>query len=831
MAENELFKQLLTKAIYQVKSREQKSISIIHDELAQLLGRTGSVIEHWRKGNIPPYQHLEIITTALVERAHLDKQWLSDILTAADHPAPSPFISKLFPHVAKLNLPTENLPDIAPLPYGSIMELVRNPLFIGRKEDLLKIARLFTDQSNSPTLTSIVSACGMGGMGKTQLASEFVHRYGQFFPGGVFWLDFEEAEGIPNQIAKCGGPGILNLMPNYQDLSQADQLQLVKAAWQKPIPRLLIFDNCEEAQLLEKWRPVSGGCRILVTSRNSDWDPMLGIHAFPLGVLYRHESVSLLRSILNIKSETYMPTLEAIAAEVGDLPLALHMAGRYLHRYRRIIKPEEYLSRLKDPNLLKHPSLISGGISPTKHVQNIWRTFALSYDKLNPAYDSDKYAKEILVRAAHFAPGEPIWLEILLRTFDSDLAEHVLMIKVEEGFARLLELGLIEMDEHDTMRMHRLVAAFVRDIAADEMAEIKRAIQTAVLTETSRINQQGLPLPLLDWEIHLRSVVDLENTPEDLHHARLCNEIGEHFRQMDNLNSARPFFHKSVEILEKINGIDNLETAKCHHNLGWILREYSQFDRAFVYLSYALETRLKHYQKTHPATAESYNEMGRWYLSKGEFDKAETYFSEAKEISLAILEHDHPLTADFLNNLGMCCAFQQKFEEGLALVLEALDIRIKIFGYNHPRTALSMNNAGYIMRDLNQLKEAQGHYENALQIRQTIFGQISTPTAQSFNNLGDLKIQQGEFKAAKADLEKALNIFQTMDNEQHLIAGACYYNLGVVAEHEEELDRAINFTGESLNIRRLHLGDDHKLTIRTRNKLQGLLTKKSEGKK
>lgn len=53
----------------------------------------------------------------------------------------------------------------------------------------------------------VATATGLGGIGKTQLASELVHRYGRFFAGGVFWLSFADPEAVPAGIAGCGRPG------------------------------------------------------------------------------------------------------------------------------------------------------------------------------------------------------------------------------------------------------------------------------------------------------------------------------------------------------------------------------------------------------------------------------------------------------------------------------------------------------------------------------------------------------------------------------------------------------------------------------------------------
>ncbi len=279
-------------------------------------------------------------------------------------------------------LPVDTIPTPMPFPPKSRMPLGRNPLFVGRKQDLKRLAlALKGGETIAIGQVETAATTGLGGIGKTQLASEFVHRYGQYFAGGVFWLSFADPKAIPAEIAACGGIGALELRPNFGDLPLEDQIRLVQAAWQESVPRLLIFDNCEEPELLAQWRPASGGCRVLVTSRRADWEPALAVQSLPLDVLRREESIALLRQH---QPDAGDATLDAIAAELGDLPLALHLAGSYMARYRRAITPAQYLEQLRDPNLLEHPSFKGSGISPTGHVQNVYRTIALSYDKLDP---------------------------------------------------------------------------------------------------------------------------------------------------------------------------------------------------------------------------------------------------------------------------------------------------------------------------------------------------------------------------------------------------------------------------------------------------------------
>ena len=227
-----------------------------------------------------------------------------------------------------LALPLDTLPAPASLPPGSHMPLPRHTLFVGRETALLQLATLLQG-GDTAAIGQIAAATGLGGIGKTQLASEFVHRYGQFFAGGVCWLSFADAAAVPAQVAACG----FNLAPDFASQPLEAQVQQVQRAWQDPVPRLLVFDNCEDAAVLAQWRPTTGGCRVVVTSRLGQWGAVLGVGVLALEVLPRPESIALLRKHRPELAEDDAD-LDALANELGDLPLALHLAGSFLETYR-----------------------------------------------------------------------------------------------------------------------------------------------------------------------------------------------------------------------------------------------------------------------------------------------------------------------------------------------------------------------------------------------------------------------------------------------------------------------------------------------------------------
>lgn len=824
------FADLLTEGIYKVRLRETKTIQVIQDELGYALGKKGGAsIEYWRKGHIPTkLTDIENLARELVKRGQLDRLWLEKFLQRSGHPAVTSLSDELFPPSTletstqeipplpkepfdKLNeLPIDRLPEPAPLPPGSLMPFSKNPLFVGRETDLQTIATaLKKGDATAISQVETTAATGLGGIGKTQLASEFVHRYGQYFSGGVFWLSFADAQAIPAQIAACGDAGALELRDDFGSLPLKDQIKMVRAAWQSPLPRLLVFDNCEDPTLLAKWRPATGGCRVLVTCRRGDWDVTLGVKVFALGVLNRPESLALLRQHCpHVEVETSI--LDAIAEELGDLPLALHLAGFYLNRYHRVLSPSDYLHQLQDPSLLHHPSMQAQGLSPTGHVQTVGRTFALSYDRLDLEDEIDTLAQTLLVHTAHFAPGEPIWYKLLVQTLELDTNDPSSILNADLAFSRLIELGLIETEQNNILRIHRLIAAFVRDVAADKVAASQQAVEAVVFEETANINQAGYPMPLLAWQLHLRSVVDIAQAREDEQGADLCDELGQHLWQIGDYDGAYPYYEKALVIRKKLFGENHLDTAHSLSRMGYLLHSQGKFAEALPYFEQALAIQESLLGKENIAVAKSLNYLGQVYYAQGNFTASKAMIDQALKISLKVLGEEHKLTAEYLNNMGMCLLESNELEGALLHLQRALSINEKVLGLDHPNTAMNCNNISLLLNKMDRLPEAQEYCERALAIRKKTLGDEHADTGQSLKKLGDLLYKQGELVKANLHLNQALQVYRkAYQDEDHPRVALCLVSLGKVKQLEGNFDQAIEYLDQALSIQRNTLAEDH----------------------
>lgn len=659
-----------------------------------------------------------------------------------------------------------------------------NPLFRGRDDALAALAQVLVEGDAGGTAAVLPTVSGTGGIGKTQLATEFAHKYRDAFPGGVFWLNMEQADHVANQVAACAGPGGLEL-PGWEAMGFDDRIAAVRRAWTAPVRRLIVFDNLEEPGLLAKWRPAGGGARVLITTRRGQWARSSGVKAVPLQTLARAESVRLLLAPrwgdqieAALADPVTAPEADAIAEDLGDLPLALTLAGAYLESYPSL-SLAGYRGKLAEA-LLSHPSLEAEEGLPTSHISSVAATIRLSYERLDPAAPLDTLALMILQRSALLAPA-PIPHRLLVRLTERDPDNEAQALEVDGALGRLVATGLIELLPDGNAILHRLIAAFARTHAPDIAVDMTR-VRDGLCREVDDIIETGYALRGQAYLPHLEATVQHKAPEDQAGDDDLLTSLATLLGQQGNIADARTFHLRALTIRERVFGSSDPITAGSLYNLASCF--FDQGDIAGARRLY--ERALVIFQQTSDLNqiniARTQQRLARLYMKQRDWANARELYERALDICEQACGPNHRDTAQSLHNLALLL-YEQGDPAGARLLYErALSIFEQVLGSTHPHTATCINNLSFILRDQGDLAGARALLERALMIREQVLGPMHTDIATSLNNLANLLRDQGDIAEARLLYERALTI-----REQ--VLGPFHPNTFQVRENLDNLDR------------------------------------------
>src|SRR3712207_5786351 len=134
----------------------------------------------------------------------------------------------------------------------------RNPRFTGRDGMLIELRR----RLHAGEGTLVVQALyGLGGVGKTQLAIEYAHRFAADYDL-IWWIDAEQPVLIPEQLAVLAAR--LDLPPGPTVAETVDRLLAElrgRTRW------LLVFENAERPAALAAYQPGGAAHRPLAPAR------------------------------------------------------------------------------------------------------------------------------------------------------------------------------------------------------------------------------------------------------------------------------------------------------------------------------------------------------------------------------------------------------------------------------------------------------------------------------------------------------------------------------------------------------------------------------------
>ena len=653
------------------------------------------------------------------------------------------------------------LPERGPLPPGYRVPYLPNAVFTGRQEYLTDLADILLHPEKDG---AGVAVTGIGGVGKSQLAVELCYRYGRFFQG-VHWI--QANLNISAEVAECG---LAMGLPGWPD-KLPEQVAATLRAWQEGGTRLIVLDNAERFEPLQEWMPKLQPCRLLITSRRETWPADLGLQTKRLEELNRIQSIELLRKLAPRQEKVTDDELGELAKHLGDLPLALDLAGRYLAD-RTELSIEGYLQELEAAgNALEHTSLKNWvEHNPTKHSTSLVATLALSCDQLGEA---DELAKLLFRTGGFCAPNTLIPRQLLAEAIGARGSDH----ELDRALRKLESLGLMQPTE-GSHRMHTLLAEFARLQDKDAKESALPALAEAMVKLTTQALESRLPERMGPLREHLEVVAMATEAAGAKGAGPLWSNYGMYLlRNLADLCGAKMSLMRALSIDEKVFGPDHPNVAIDVNNLGGVLQALGELQESRECLERALKIDEKVHGPDHPRVAIRVSNLSGVLRDQGKLQEAKNYSERALLIDEKVYGSDHPNVAIDVNNLGMVLKEMGKLHEAKKCYKRGLKIDTKAYGPDHPNIAIRLNNLGMILRDTSKLQKARKYIVRALLIDEKAYGPDHLEVARDVNNLGTVLLALGKPQEARKCFKRALGICRQKLGEDHPTTKMIKWNL------------------------------------------------------
>ena len=129
----------------------------------------------------------------------------------------------------------------------------RNSCFCSRESELIAIAANLKADTNSCADAAI---CGLGGVGKTSLAVEFIWRHKTDYPGGVYWISGENNRAFQSSVREMALEMQITTFDNDFSFTLTKALACLKNQSQL---WYLVVDNLDELEMSEDMRKLLRG--------------------------------------------------------------------------------------------------------------------------------------------------------------------------------------------------------------------------------------------------------------------------------------------------------------------------------------------------------------------------------------------------------------------------------------------------------------------------------------------------------------------------------------------------------------------------------------------
>jgi tetratricopeptide (TPR) repeat protein len=684
----------------------------------------------------------------------------------------------------------------------------RNIAFTGRSHALERM-RDQLRAGMSVVLPKSQALFGLGGVGKTQLANEYVHRFMADYDL-VWWISAEHTEDVVASLAELA---IRLGVPSSQDmaLSCQEALQMLGSAatgdrW------ILVFDNADDPAQLTPYFPVGGGGHILITSRNQAWAQQGA--SLAVDVFLREESVEHLRQ----RAPGLSPEeAEQVAVAVGDLPLAIVQAAAWLAETATPVA--DYLEQLAHQT-----TDVLGLNQPADYPQPVAATWNISIARLRKRSPA---SARLLELCAFFAP-EPISSQLLyskemidaLKPYDPALQEKLVLGRVIREIGRF---ALAKIDQvSNSIQVHRLVQAVIRAQLSEEEQRRARHVVHTVLSGSRPDGDE----PIDDPESWPRFDVIWPHLAAS--EARSCTEPETRRLLIDRVRYRwkRGDLPGAFELAENLLadwhvmlGDDDVQYLYLRCQLANVLRSQGRYVEAREIDEQLLERQREVLGPTHPHTYVTMSSLAADLSALGAYGSAVEMAREAHEGFSQIFHESHPRTLSAANNLALALRMVGRYAEARALDQIVLDRRNEVLGPDHPHTLASATRLGRDLREVGQYTDSVNLLSHTYEAHKRLLGRTFPNTLSCAKSLAVSLRRAGQFEDARRLTTATRERYRAQYSTPTPDTLACDLNLAADLFAADEREAARDVAQEALTEYMKVPGEAHPYTQAALNNL------------
>lgn len=682
----------------------------------------------------------------------------------------------------------------------------RNADFTGR-EELLDILDFRLRHDRVAAVLSH-SLHGMGGVGKSQIATEYAYRHLTHYD--VIWFVPSEQESqIRRSLLDLGER--LNV-PMDTEPQAAVQAVLEALTAGSPYPNwLLIFDNAESIETVERYVPQGGTGKVLVTSRNRQWHDTS--ETLEIDIFSREESIALLRKR---NPGLSLADADRLAGLLDDLPLAIAQAatwqatmplpiGEYLGLLTR--KRAELAERDQDPHY-------------EVAVATAWTVALEHLGTVNPG------ALQLLQACSFMAP-EPISQEIFRATRNVGFSDELTRMLqnptlLNRAIQEIEQYGLARIDYREltlTVQLHRLV----REVVVDQLTVSDRSRMQHVAHLLLASGNPGDPDNIAQRQRYhalLPHVLASDQVScEDAWARELILDLIKFLYSIGDHEGCRSLAAQLVDRWTVMLGPDDpqvLKGARWYAFVLWTLGEFAEAAR----INADCLVRLRDLNGPEDEeTLDAMNNVAGDLRAAGDFRESLRLDRTAYEISNRVFGPNYPRTLAMAHGLGISLRLMGDFPGAMALDMETVRRRIEVLGPRHYLTLLTQNGLTLDMRERGDYIGANRQQERLYERIQRILGPKHPQTLMAARNLAVSLRRAGQHDRARKLAFATLTELRRRFGELYPEAVACALNYAVDLREDDRLAESHQLADRTWQEYRQALGDTHPYTLSARTNL------------